>query len=762
MSETELKKLKDLSTPVPSARAKAAALDAARVAFTAQHSQNLSHNNAGNYDTGNDNTDKDYKANQNNGAENNRANKIVDIASKGNSAGLRHSFKTSKPKGLKLMHILSRPTTSAIAASLLVAAISIPALMYYLPESSFKTPSYRDDGFFTRRPAQDKGTVQNRGAIKEAARTTPRLASKLSPAKPNTELSALHSELKRKDGAISVRKEMVAPDLSPAPAIDGLVLGLGKGADAKAKRVFSPAAPLPQGYTSNGVIIAQDQLAGLPTIMIPSQLDDQKPAVNSPHLNGRDKFEVAKPNPIKSVLKAPVSTFSIDVDTASYAFVRRALNAGRLPQKSAVRVEELINYFSYDYAPPENRDMPFRPIVSVLPSPWSAQNKLVHIAIKGYQLKAAERPRANLVFLIDVSGSMQGADRLPLLKNAFRLLVDNLKPDDTIGIVTYASGSGIVLPATKIADRGKILAAINALGAGGSTAGAKGIRDAYALAAANFDKAAVNRIILGTDGDFNVGISDRNELKSYIERKRKSGIFLSILGVGQGNYNDALMQTLAQNGNGTAAYIDTLSEARKVLVEEASANLFPIARDVKIQIEFNPARVKSYRLIGYETRALKREDFNNDKVDAGDVGSGHNVTAIYEITPVGAKDKTVDARRYGKRAAVPASNDNSNRLNAEFGFLKLRYKLPHDTKSRLIKLPITQAQAQPSLSAASNDVRFSTAVAAFGQLLRGGTHLGTFNYDNVIALASGARGDDPFGLRAQFVNLVRLAKSARP
>ena len=268
----------------------------------------------------------------------------------------------------------------------------------------------------------------------------------------------------------------------------------------------------------------------------------------------------------------------------------------------------------------------------------------MHVAIKGYDLKSAERPRANLVLLMDVSGSMAPEDRLPLVKNAFRMLVDQLQPDDTVGIVTYASGSGIALEPTRAADKWKILAAIDKLGAGGSTAGAQGIQDAYRLAEAGFDKSAVNRIILATDGDFNVGITDPNELKTYIERKRQSGIFLSILGVGQGNHNDALMQTLAQNGNGTAAYVDTLNEARKVLVDEASSTLFTIAKDVKVQIEWNPARVAEYRLIGYETRALKREDFNNDHVDAGDIGSGHTVTAIYEVTPVGGQLLTGDLR----------------------------------------------------------------------------------------------------------------------
>ena len=354
---------------------------------------------------------------------------------------------------------------------------------------------------------------------------------------------------------------------------------------------------------------------------------------------------------------------------------------------------------------------------------------------------------------------MMPEDRLPLVKNAFRLLLDELKPDDTVGIVTYASGSGVALEPTKVSEKGKILAAIERLGAGGSTAGAQGITDAYRLADENFDAKAVNRIILATDGDFNVGITSRDELKGFIERKRDKGIFLSILGVGRGNYNDAMMQALAQNGNGTAAYVDTLNEARKVLVDEASSTLFPIAKDVKIQVEFNPALVSEYRLVGYETRMLKREDFNNDKVDAGEVGSGHTVTAIYEITPKDAAPSS-DPLRYG-----PVQTRIDEKVasgTGELGYLKMRYKLPKEDTSRLISVPITRELEKKSIADASAETRFSVAVAGFGQLMRGSPYLKSFGYDDVIALAQGAKGSDPFGYRAEFVNLARLAKSARP
>ena len=480
-----------------------------------------------------------------------------------------------------------------------------------------------------------------------------------------------------------------------------------------------------------------------------------------PQPENRDRFEGAASNPVKQVATEPVSTFSVDVDTSSYSFIRRALNSGQLPPKDAVRVEELINYFTYDYPRPETATEPFKPTVTVLPSPWNKERQLVHIGLKGYELSNPERPRANLVFLIDVSGSMASADKLALLKQGLLMLLDKLRPDDSVGIVTYASGSGVALEPTKLADKAKIQSAIEQLGAGGSTAGAQGIQDAYRLAEQAFDKEAVNRVILGTDGDFNVGITDQGQLKSFIEEKRKSGVFLSVLGFGQGNYNDALMQALAQNGNGTAAYIDTLSEARKVLIEEASSTLFPIAKDVKIQIEFNPAVVSEYRLIGYETRALRREDFNNDKIDAGDVGSGHAVTAIYEITPVGAEVKTVDDLRYQKPAepTPTAAAQPATEKPDELAFFKLRYKLPNEDASKLLTLPVLTSQALDGVAPAREDVRFAIAVAAFGQLLRGDPWIGQYGYDDIIALANAAKGDDAFGLRAQFVELVRLAKA---
>lgn len=470
-----------------------------------------------------------------------------------------------------------------------------------------------------------------------------------------------------------------------------------------------------------------------------------------------ERYEDVALSPVLQVAEHPVSTFSSDVDTAAYANIRRYLAEGRLPPRDAVRIEEMINYFDYGYAGPRDAAAPFTATVAIAPTPWNADTQILHIGIQGYDIEPVERPRANLVFLIDVSGSMQGADRLPLLKQSLRLLVEQLDDDDTVGIVTYASGVKVVLEPTPGRDRRAILAAIDRLESGGSTAGAAGIEEAYALASRTFDEDAVNRVILGTDGDFNVGISDPDRLEDYIARQRETGIYLSILGFGRGNLNDRLMQRLTQAGNGNAAYIDTLLEARRVLVDEMTSTLFPIADDLKLQVEFNPAMVAEYRLIGYETRALRREDFNNDAVDAGDIGSGHAVTAIYEITPVGSAARLVDDLRYGTAptATVPGRDD-------EFAFLRIRYKLPGESESRLIERPITVGDVYPSVDRAPVSTRFAAAVAAFGQLLRGDPYLGSFGYDDVYALAAASRGDDPYGFRSEFIQLVRTAEVVGP
>lgn len=706
MIERDLKTLKDHPVPAPNAQAKTEALRAALDAFDAagmQSDENFS-----------DPTQGD-----------------------GTAPRPTHMI-TPKPRSFMM-----RLTSShyAIAASLAAALVAVPVSLHYINQERAMPP--RQTGIL--------GTFSSDGArapaLKAENEVRARVAEERAQMREEARRNQFAADAERKAAAKIAAQPAHEPKPAPAtiaaapPPMGGqMSLGLAN-------------APQPRGAAGGGrAYIGDARRVGA--------LDTMPP----PHAGleaDRDRFNHVAENPVKQVTSDPVSTFSIDVDTASYGFVRRALNAGRLPPADAVRVEEMINYFQYDYPAPETAEVPFQPTVTVLPSLWNPDHQLVHIAVQGYELKSAERPRANLVFLVDVSGSMGSSDKLPLVKNALKMLVENLKPDDTVGLVTYAGSSGVALEPTRIADKGKIIAAIDALGAGGSTAGAAGIEDAYRLIDRNFDKEAVNRVILATDGDFNVGVSDQNQLKSIIERKRNSGVFLSILGVGQGNYNDALMQTLAQNGNGTAAYIDTLNEARKVLVDEASSTLFPIAKDVKIQVEFNPAEVAEYRLVGYETRALRREDFNNDKVDAGDVGSGSAVTAIYEVTPVGKK-KLVDELRYAQPAAeAPTAEPAAAAKPGELGFLKLRYKLPSEDKSRLIELPIRKSDALQNVDRAPQDVRFAMAVATFGQMLKGGNFTGSVTYDDVIALAMKAKGDDAYGLRAEFVNLVRLAKSVK-
>lgn len=471
-------------------------------------------------------------------------------------------------------------------------------------------------------------------------------------------------------------------------------------------------------------------------------------------MESRDRFQSVEENPVHRVAETPVSTFSSDVDTASYSFSRRLLSAGSLPEPNAIRLEEWLNYFDYDYPAATDATTPFKPQVTVMDSPWKAGNKLLHIGIKGYELPQQSRPRANLVFLLDVSGSMGWSeDKLPLLKQSLTMMLDDMPEDDTVAIVVYAGASGVVLPPTPVKEKAKILLALKQLQAGGSTAGGEGIELAYQLAEANFDKNAVNRVLLATDGDFNVGITDREALEALVARKRDKGIYLSILGFGVGNYNDHLMQTLAQNGNGVAAYIDNLNEARKVLVTEASSSLFPIADDLKIQVDFNPATVLEYRLIGYETRALKREDFNNDAVDAGDIGAGHSVTAIYEITPVGGTPLITPSRYEAQR-----DEERKEVSDDEYAFLKLRYKLPGEDVSRLLETSVQARNTVVDDAVRRQEVAFATAVAGAGQLLRGGKYTGAWTLDDAISLAQANRGEDPYGYRAEFVQLMRLAK----
>ena len=466
----------------------------------------------------------------------------------------------------------------------------------------------------------------------------------------------------------------------------------------------------------------------------------------------RENYAHFDDNGIKRVAETPVSTFSIDVDTGSYSNVRRMLNNGQLPVDDAVRVEELINYFSYDYTSPGSSNEAFAVTTELGATPWNPDTHLLHVGIRGYDIARDTLPASNLVFLVDVSGSMNSADKLGLLKSALKLLGKQLRAEDRISIVVYAGASGIVLEPVAGDETAKISQALDTLTAGGRTNGAAGIRTAYQLAQQSFIKNGINRVILATDGDFNVGTVNFEALKDLIEEKRKSGISLTTLGFGTGNYNDHLMEQLADAGNGNYAYIDTLNEAQKVLVDEMSSTLHTIASDVKIQIEFNPAVVAEYRLIGYENRSLKREDFNNDNVDAGEIGAGHTVTALYEIGLVDS-NKRIDPLRYSTTAAIPVAHNN------EIALLRLRYKQPGNDTSSLIERPILVTEIEKRVDRTSDSFRFAASVAGFGQLLRGGKHTEDFAYDDVLELARNSRGHDPFGYRGEFLSLVNLAKT---
>jgi Ca-activated chloride channel homolog len=451
----------------------------------------------------------------------------------------------------------------------------------------------------------------------------------------------------------------------------------------------------------------------------------------------------------------PLSTFGIDVDTASYSNVRRFINSGVMPPKDAVRLEELINYFTYDYPQPKG-DRPFSINTEVANAPWNSQHKLVHIGLQGKSISTKNLPANNLVFLIDVSGSMNSPDKLPLVKASLKYLVSELRAKDSVTIVVYAGAAGLVLPPTPGNQKEKILDAIDKLQAGGSTAGGAGIQLAYKVARENSIKQGNNRVILATDGDFNVGVSSDGELVRLIEEKREQGVFLSVLGFGTGNLQDAKMEQLADKGNGNYAYIDSLLEAKKVLVTQMGGTLFTIAKDVKIQVEFNPAKVQAYRLVGYENRVLQNQDFNDDKKDAGELGAGHSVTAIYEIIPVGVastvKLPEVDPLKYQPNLVAPSASQTDELMQ-----VKLRYKKPNETVSELITQSVMDKPVK--LENASTNFRFAAAVAAFGMVLRDSEYKGAANFDQVLRLASQAKGEDKEGYRAEFVRLVESCKT---
>lgn len=497
---------------------------------------------------------------------------------------------------------------------------------------------------------------------------------------------------------------------------------------------------------------AQESKQFTPPVTLKDEEIVEKPEHPKDHYNTED-YDIIVENSFLSATQNPLSTFSIDVDEAAYSNVRRYLENGSMPPAGAVRIEEMINYFDYNYSQPVNDD-PFRVITELAACPWNPQHQLLHIGLKGKEIPVENLPASNMVFLVDVSGSMDEPNKLPLVKASMKLLTDQLREQDRVAIVVYAGNAGLVLPSTSGAEKQQIKDAIDELQAGGSTAGGEGIQLAYQTARNHFIQNGNNRIILATDGDFNVGISSDDELVRLVEKERKSGVFLSVLGFGMGNYKDNKMQQLADKGNGNHSYIDNISEARKVLVNEFGSTLFTIAKDVKLQLEFNPARVQAYRLLGYENRVLAAEDFNDDQKDAGELGSGHTVTALYEIIPVGVKDeftRSVDPLKYQEPQKKTVTSAD------EMLTIKLRYKKPAGETSKLISHTVTD---QPlTLAQASDNFRFSAAVAEFGLLLRNSAFKQQAGYQQVIGLAKSARGEDANGYRAEFIRLVQSASS---
>lgn len=502
--------------------------------------------------------------------------------------------------------------------------------------------------------------------------------------------------------------------------------------------------PYPQTYNTNST--ANTSVANSPAVLSTEKVYDEK--------TDGERYAEIEENPFLEVVRAPLSTFSIDVDTAAYANIRRYLNDGMLPPKDAVRIEEMINYFEYDYPQPVG-NVPFGVFPEVASCAWNPEHKIVHIGLQGKKVSLDDVPPSNLVFLIDVSGSMNDPRKLPLLQDSMRILVNQLTSKDRVSIVTYAGASGLVLPSTSADNKGEILNAINNLQSGGSTNGGAGIQLAYRVAQENFIRNGNNRVILATDGDFNVGLSSDTELVSMIENKRQSGVFLSVLGFGTGNLNDSMMEKLANKGNGNYAYIDSNEEARKALGSQVAGTLYTIAKDVKIQVEFNPAKVAGYRLIGYENRLLADRDFNDDTKDAGEIGAGHTVTAIYEIIPAGQKvtNPGVDELKYTK---VEPTNSS---FSQELMTIKLRYKEPDGNDSKLLSIGVLDRNY--SIENASENVRFASAVAQFGLILRDSRYKGNASFSNVRQLANSAMGDDLRNYRNEFLNLVNKAKNLK-
>ncbi len=494
----------------------------------------------------------------------------------------------------------------------------------------------------------------------------------------------------------------------------------------------------------------EKQFASLPVMM---EVDYAAYDIAAVEPQNRDKYLDSPSNGVHQVANKPLSTFSIDVDTGSYANVRSYLNMGRKPPVNAIREEAFINYFNYQYAVPENKQQPFSVQTEIAPAPWHEKRQLLRIALKGYEIPNEERKPSNLVFLVDVSGSMSSPNKLPLLVQSLSVLTNELRAEDKVSLVTYAGSSRVVLEPTSGDKKETILSALKSLSAGGGTYGESGIKMAYQQAKQAFIKEGVNRVILATDGDFNVGVSGIDALKEMIIAQRDKGISLTTLGFGRGNYNDAMMEQLANVGQGNHAYIDTLHEARKVLLHQMSGTLETIASDVKIQIEFNPATVKEYRLIGYQNRLLKDEDFNNDKVDAGEIGAGHTVTALYELTLAGEQGQ-IDDLRY-QTAATSGGGEN----NQELAHVKLRYKTPGTSDSILLSSPVYAEALQTDFNQASQDFQFAAAVASFAQKLKDNSYLDDLSYKQIADIARDNRGEDPHNYRGEFIRLVEIAQS---
>jgi len=548
---------------------------------------------------------------------------------------------------------------------------------------------------------------------------------------------------------------------APDPASEAESQGGQVKKDGRSQSNITQSQPLPvQQSAPRRELAAKESREGIspmaPAAAPPDFYSQETPndsIAAEPNFN-TEEYDTIDDNQFKLVKKEALSTFSIDVDTASYSNLRRFISEGRVPPKDAVRIEELINYFTYDYPQPEG-DRPFSLTTEISNAPWNQKHKLVRVGLQGKKMVTENLPPNNLVFLLDVSGSMNEANKLPLIKSAFRLLVDELTEKDTVSIVVYAGAAGLVLPPTSGNEKDKILGAIDQLDAGGSTAGGEGIKLAYELAKRFYKASGNNRVILATDGDFNVGASSDAELVRMIENYRDEGIFLTVLGFGTGNFKDAKMEKLADKGNGNYAYIDNLLEAKKVLVTEMGATLLTIAKDVKIQVEFNPAKVQAYRLIGYENRLLAAQDFNDDKKDAGELGAGHSVTALYEVIPVGVETDVklpdVDDLRYQQNNTAPSANNSD-----ELMLVKLRYKEPKGTVSQLIQQPVVD-KGLP-FENASNDLKFAAAVAEFGMILRDSEYQGDASFNEVLKLAKESKGVDLEGYRGEFIKMVEASQ----